>query len=82
MFAHTIMDALINLDFITDMYSLNNNTVCADSNSINFAVSDKFNGKMVLSVFTGYKHLFDKLYDVSDVDAMVEELKKHHMILA
>ncbi len=82
MFAHKIMDALKNLDFITDMYSLNDNTVCADSNYINFAVSNKFNGKMVLSVFIGNKHLFDKLYDVSDVDVMVEELKKHHMILA
>ena len=82
MFAYKIMDALINLDFITDMYSLSDNTVCADSNYINFSASNKFNGKMVLCVFTGNKHLFDKFYDVSDVDVMVEELKKHHMILA
>lgn len=44
MFAHKIMDALKNLDFITDMYSLNDNTVCVDSNSVNFAVANKFNG--------------------------------------
>lgn len=44
MFAHKIMDALKNLDFITDMYSLNDNTVCVDSNSVNFAVVNKFNG--------------------------------------
>lgn len=83
MFAHKIMDALKNLDFITDMYSLNDNTVCVDSNNIIFfAVANKFNGEMVLNFFRGTKHLFDKLYDVSDVDAMIDEIQKHYLVLA
>lgn len=81
MFAHKIMDALKNLDFITDMYSLNDNTVCVDSNSINFAVANKFNGEMVLNFFIGTKNLFDKFYDVSDVDTMIDEIQKHYLIL-
>lgn len=81
MFAHKIMDALKNLDFITDMYSLNDNTVCVDSNSVNFAVANKFNGEMVLNVFIGTKRLFDKSYDVSDVDTMIDEIQKHYLVL-
>lgn len=82
MFAHKIMDALKNLDFITDMYSLNDNTVCVDSNSVNFAVANKFNGKMVLNFFLGTKQLFDKFYDVNDVDTMIDEIQKHYLVLA
>lgn len=82
MFAHKIMDALKNLDFITDMYSLNDNTVCVDSNSVNFSVVNKFNGEMVLNFFLGTKHLFDKFYDVNDVDTMIDEIQKHYLVLA
>lgn len=82
MFAHKIMDALKNLDFITDMYSLNDNTVCVDSNSVNFAVVNKLNGEMVLNLFLGTKHLFDKFYDVNDVDTMIDEIQKHYLVLA
>lgn len=81
MFAHKIMDALKNLDFITDMYSLNDNTVCVDSNSVNFAVVNKFNEEMVLNFFLGTKHLFDKFYDVNDVDTMIDEIQKHYLVL-
>lgn len=76
------MDALKNLDFITDMYSLNDNTVCVNSNSINFAVVNKFNGEMVLNFFLGTKRLFDKFYDVNDVDTMIDKIKKHYLVLA
>lgn len=82
MFAHKVMDALKNLDFITDMYSLNDNTVCVDSNSVNFAVVNKFNGEMVLNFFLGTKQLFDKFYDVNDVDTMIDEIQKHYLVLA
>lgn len=82
MFAHKIMDALKNLDFITDMYSLNDNIICVDTETINFGVSNKFNGKMVLSLFVGTKHLFDKFYDVNDVDTMIDEIQNHYLVLA
>lgn len=82
MFAHKIMDALKNLDFITDMYSLNDNTVCVDSNNVNFAVVNKLNGEMVLNFFLGTKNLFDKFYDVNDVDTMIDEIQKHYLVLA
>ncbi len=82
MFAHNIMDALKNLDFITDMYSLNDNTVCVDSNSVNFAVANKLNGKMVLNFFLGTKHLFNKFYDVSDVDTMIKDIENHYLVLS
>lgn len=76
------MDAMKNLDFITDMYSLNDNTVCVDSNGVNFAVVNKFNREMVLNFFLGTKHLFDKFYDVNDVDTMIDEIQKHYLVLA
>lgn len=64
------------------MYNLNDNIICVDTETINFGVSNKFNGKMALSLFVGTKHLFDKFYDVNDVDTMIDEIQKHYLVLA
>ena len=82
MFAHKIMDALINLDLINDMYSLSDNSVCVDMNTINFAVRNVDDRVMTLCMFEGTNHLFNKTYSIDDVDAMIDEIKKHHMVLA
>ena len=82
MFAHKIMDALKNLDFITDMYNLSDNEVCVDSNTINFAVRNVDDRRMTLCVFVGDKHLFNKVYNINDVDTMIDEIKNHYLVLA
>lgn len=81
MFAHNIMDAMKNLDFITDMYSLSDNEVCVDSNTINFAVRNVDDRKMTLCMFVGDKHLFNKVYNINDVDTMIDEIQKHYLVL-
>lgn len=81
MFAHNIMDAMKNLDFITDMYSLSDNVVCVDSNTINFAVRNVDDRKMTLCMFVGDKHLFNKVYNIIGVDTMIDEIQKHCLVL-
>lgn len=81
MFAHKIMGAMKNLDFITDMYSLSDNAVCVDSNTINFAVRNVDDRKMTLCMFVGDKHLFNKVYNINDVDTMIDEIQKHYLVL-
>lgn len=81
MFNYDVVSALNNLFFVKEAYSLGNGLVCADADVMDIIVTNKNDLEMSLTVSQGNKTLFTKYYDLNNIDVMIEDLEKHHMVL-
>lgn len=81
MFNYDVVTALNGLHFVKEAYSLGNGLVCADADVMDIIVTNNNDLEMVLTVSQGNKTLFTKYYDLNNIDVMVEDLEKHHMVL-
>lgn len=81
MFNYDVVSALNNLFFVKESYSLGNGLVCADGDVMDIIVTNENDLEMSLTVSQGNKTLFTKYYDLNNIDVMIEDLEKHHMVL-
>lgn len=81
MFNYDVVSALNGLHFVKEAYSLGNGLVCADADVMDIIVTNNNDLEMVLTVSQGNKTLFTKYYDLNNIDVMIEDLEKHHMVL-
>lgn len=52
-----------------------------DADVMDIIVTNKNDLEMSLTVSQGNKTLFTKCYDLNNIDVMIEDLEKHHMVL-
>lgn len=81
MFNYDVVTALNNLFFVKEAYSLGHDIVCADADVMDIVVTNRNDLEMVLTVSQGNKTLFTKYYDLNNIDVMIEDLGKNHMVL-
>ena len=82
MFNYDVVTALNGLHFVKEAYSVGNGLVCADADVMDIIVTNENDLEMALIVSQGKKTLFTKYYDLNNIDVMIEDLERHHMVLS